>query len=67
MIQQVGSASGNHFYEECFWVTAGYFYDTFAYEIWFYGIYFFGIYIYGIYFYRALTFVSIDGTVVKNT
>jgi hypothetical protein len=48
-------------------MTAGYFCDTFAYEIWFYGIYFYGIYIYGIYFYRALKFVSIDGTVVKNT
>jgi hypothetical protein len=48
-------------------VTAGYFYDTFAYEICFYGIYFYGIYTYGIYFYRALKFMSINCTVVRNT
>jgi hypothetical protein len=48
-------------------VTAGYFYDTFAYEICFYGIYLYGIYIYGIYFYRALKFMSINCTVVRNT
>jgi hypothetical protein len=48
-------------------VTAGYFYDTFAYEICFYGIYFYGIYIYGIYIYKALKFLSIDCTVVRNT
>ncbi len=48
-------------------VTAGYFYDTFAYEICFYGIYFYGIYMYGIYFYRALKFISINCTVVRNT
>ncbi len=48
-------------------VTAGYFYDTFAYEIRFYGIYFYGIYIYGIYIYKALKFLSIDCTVVRNT
>ncbi len=48
-------------------MTAGYFYDTFAYEICFYGIYSYGIYIYGIYFYRALKFVSINCTVVRNT
>jgi hypothetical protein len=48
-------------------VTAGYFYNTFAYEIRFYGIYFYGIYIYGIYIYKALKFLSIDCTVVRNT
>jgi hypothetical protein len=48
-------------------VTAGYFYDTFAYEICFYGIYYYGIYIYGIYIYKALKFLSIDCTVVRNT
>jgi hypothetical protein len=48
-------------------VTARYFYDTLAYEICFYRIYFYGIYIYGIYFYRALKFVSINCTVVRNT
>jgi hypothetical protein len=48
-------------------VPAGYFYDTFAYEICFYGIYFYGIYIYGIYFYKALKFMSINCTVVRNT
>jgi hypothetical protein len=47
--------------------TAGYFYDTFAYEICYYGIYFYGIYIYGIYFYRALKFISLNCTVVRNT
>ncbi len=43
-------------------VTAGYFYHTFAYEICFYGIY-----IYEIYIYRALKFLTIDCTVVRNT
>ncbi len=47
--------------------TARYFYDTFAYGICFYGIYFYGIYIYGIYIDKALKFVSIDCTVVRNT
>jgi hypothetical protein len=47
-------------------VTAGYFYDIFAYEICFYGIYLYGIYIFGIHFYRALKFVIINCTVVKN-
>ncbi len=40
--------------------------DTSAYEICLYGIYFYGIYIYGIYFYRALKFLNIDCTVVRN-
>ncbi len=49
-------------------VTAGYVYDTFAYEICFYGyMYFCGLYIYGIYFYRALKFIGINCTVVRNT
>jgi hypothetical protein len=61
------------FSSACRWVlllvqsTAGYFYNTFAYEICFNGIHFYGIYIYGIYIYRALKFLSIECTVVRNT
>jgi hypothetical protein len=46
--------------------TAGYFYDAFAYVTCFYGIYFYRTSFYGIYFYKALKFVSIDCTVVRN-
>jgi hypothetical protein len=54
-------------YKICFGMTAEYFYDTFAYDICFYGIYFYGIYIYGIYIYKALAFLNIDCTFVRNT